>query len=284
VKQKQSGKRSLLEYVLGAAPALLGLLFLGFAVVTSDKVTKLGDLFPNPLSAGLFAVYGSVVLGMVTLIIWQLVRSAPKEELDTRKSKQQPESAPSRPNAEEAAAIEAELSISGPRRAFTRTRNRMNAEIERVKRSSYLNLAIGILFSIIALGILGYPLSSSHPAESKSFLELFERFAPRFSVGILIQIIGFFFLRLYVAGENEVHYIRNELTNLESRLIAYQVAAMSKDMIAMGYILKQFVRTERNFILKKNERTLYGVDEKYNDIREVLKDILGAIRTTSKKV
>jgi hypothetical protein len=56
------------------------------------------------------------------------------------------------------------------------------------------------------------------------WIELVEHFAPRFSVGILIQVIGFFFLRLYVAGEREAHYLRNELTNWEARLIAYSAA------------------------------------------------------------
>src|SRR5262249_49310427 len=110
-----------------------------------------------------------------------------------------------------------------------------------------------------------------------------ERFAPRFSVGILIQIDGFFFLRLYVTGENEIHYIRNEITNLESRLMAYHAAATEEDKTAMRDIVKQLVRTERNFKLKRGERTLYGTDETYNDMRQVLKDVAETVRATSRK-
>jgi hypothetical protein len=160
----------------------------------------------------------------------------------------------------------------------------MIEEAERIQRNGFLNLMIGILFSVIALGILGYPLFSTNTVpQDENWTGLFERFAPRFSVGILIQLIGFFFLRLYVAGENEVHYIRNEITNLESRLISYLAAAVGKDATAMRDIIKQLVRTERNFKLKKNEKTLYSTDETYNDMRQLLKDGVEAVRAKARK-
>jgi hypothetical protein len=159
----------------------------------------------------------------------------------------------------------------------------MIEEAERIQRNGFLNLMIGILFSVIALGILGYPLFSPNTVQDANWIGLFDRFAPRFSVGILIQLIGFFFLRLYVAGENEVHYIRNEITNLESRLISYLAAAVGKDSTAMRDIIKQLVRTERNFKLKKGERTLYSTDETYNDMRQLLKDGAEAVRAKVRK-
>jgi hypothetical protein len=194
---------------------------------------------------------------------------------------EEPERAPLSPK--EIAARERTRNLTSIRVAFTRNRRRMIEEAERIQRNGFLNLMIGILFSVIALGILGYPLFTSSAVQDTNWISLFERFAPRFSVGVLIQLIGFFFLRLCVAGESEVHYIRNEITNLESRLISYLAAAVSKDPTAMRDIIKQLVRTERNFKLKKGERTLYSTDETYNDIRQLLKDGAETVRAKVRK-
>ncbi len=92
-----------------------------------------------------------------------------------------------------------------------------------------------------------------------------------------MQVIGFFFLRLYVNGEREVHYLRNELTNWEARLIAFFAALGTKDNKAMHKNIVELSRLERNFKLKKGERSLYETDETYNDMRRLIVDALNAM-------
>jgi hypothetical protein len=182
------------------------------------------------------------------------------------------------PTPTELAVRERERNFSQIRIAFTRTRRRMIEETERIQRNGLLNLAIGILFSVVALGILGYPLlAKTETSTPDGWIQLFEHFAPRFSVGILVQAIGFFFLRLYVAGEREVHYLRNELTNWEARLIAYSAALATKDAKAMRDNIKELSRLERNLKLEKGERSLNETDETYNDMRQLITDAFNAL-------
>jgi uncharacterized membrane protein YedE/YeeE len=289
-------KSNRISSLLAIFPAVAGLIAGVVSLIVplqstfeKEQLARLFEFFSNPLSAGAVAVYSSVILAITTVIIYQLARSArsndrldARPELPSEKTPiDEPEQAPL--SAEERASRERARNLTGIRVAFTRNRRRMIEEAERIQRNGFLNLMIGILFSVIALGILGYPLFTTNAVQDTNWIGLFERFAPRFSVGILIQLIGFFFLRLYVAGENEVHYIRNEITNLESRLISYFAAAAGNDATAMRDIIKQLVRTERNFKLKKDERTLYSTDETYNDMRQLLKDGAEAVRAKARK-
>jgi hypothetical protein len=208
-------------------------------------------------------------------LCFRLVSTIGGDSKANRRRRRQRPNRPSIPlTAEERALRERDRHLFSIRTAFTRNRRRMINETERIQRTGFLNLMIGILFSVVALGVLGYPLLAPNTTPAADWINIVERFAPRMSVGVLIQLIGFFFLRPYVAGENELHYIRNEITNLESRSIGYNAAAVNNDKTAMKDVVAQLVRTERNFKLKKDERTLYRVDETYNDLGELLKEAM----------
>jgi hypothetical protein len=66
-------------------------------------------------------------------------------------------------------------------------------------------------------------------------------------------------------------------------MIAYHVGAIGKDTIALRDIIKQLVRTERNFILKKGERSLYESDSTYNDVGGLVKAAVELVRKKSNK-
>jgi hypothetical protein len=265
-----AGLLSVLAAMVGAAVAILD---------TSRQVTsEFGD------SIGTIVAYAAVTLAITAVVISQLVRSSRdiSEKLSEDGKPLVDKAGPAQPRPpltkEEIAEREHRQHVIGVRTTFFRNRRRMSLETERIQRNGFLNLTIGILFSVISLGVLGYPLVAGNPTPASEWITLFERFAPRFSVGILIQLIGFFFLRLYVAGENEVHYIRNEITNVELREIAYHAAVLSGNRVTMVHLITEFSRTERNFKLKKGERALYSTDTTYNDMRQVLKDAFDFVR------
>jgi hypothetical protein len=260
----------------------------------SERATFIQDFLWNPASSSALVAYLTFIICISTIILYQLARSA-SAITNNERSRVAEEGAESRaPEApdevlsdKERAEYENKLQLNRIRFAFTRNRRRMSEEIVRIQRNGFLNLSIGVLFSVVALGILGYPLFMGGDAAAPDWIGFVERFVPRLSVGILVQFIGFFFLRLYVAGENEVHYIRNEITNLESKMIAYHIGAVRKDAVALRDIMKQLVRTERNFILKKGERSLYELDPTYNDIAGLTKaasDLLRKKAQTSNAV
>lgn len=158
---------------------------------------------------------------------------------------------------------------------FNAFMKRMNEERDRLRSNSRANLIWGIIFAGIALGILGYPLVVEYSYEAKSTLSLFSHFLPRTSLGVLLAVISFFFLRIYAAIEQDLKHNKNEITNIEARIMALSVSMAAKDSQSLREVVKSFAMTERNFILKKNEHTVASeVDNKYNDMKELTTDVL----------
>jgi len=228
---------------------------------TLDWSSFINDFLWNPLSSSAVAAWLAGIAAIGTLVIYQVATGASLSADDShavpeeRANSTGPEHGP-KLSEEEKRQLDSQRQLDRIRFAFTRNRRRMTDEIARVQRNAFLNLSIGILFSLVA---------------------------PRFSVGVLVQLIDFFFLRLYVSSEREIHYIRNEITNIESRMIAYHIAAVGKDQTALRDVTKQLVRTERNFRLRKGEHSLYEVDTSYNDVGELLGRLAGSFGKVSSK-
>ncbi len=294
-----SAGRFRVEVAIAVIPAAIGLsVGIGSAVIasrnilTEDNIVKVKDFLLNPLTAGFAAVYLASLIGILSFALFLLVRTGERRIRDTSSvsngNQASPLIAPENQEEEklsalERAQLERDRSLSQARFAFSRTRRRMALETDRIQRNSLLNLVIGILFSGIALGILGYPLFTTSEAKVDGWIGLIEKFAPRISVGVLVQLIGFFFLRLYVTGEREVNYIRNELTNWEARSASYFTSIALKDNAALRDTLRQLIRTERNFLLKKGERSLYDTDITYNDLNHLVSEIKPSPKAKPKK-
>ena len=284
-------KRDLTSRLVATIPAVTAIAAGAISALQPENMEKIRTFLSNPLNVGVITVYAAVILAITTAILFQLVRSARISERQERATEppaepdriepDTPEPAPL--SAQERALVERSRYLSSVRVAFTRNRRRMIDETERIQRNGFLNLMIGILFSVVALGILGYPLFATNATPAADWMHVVERFAPRLSVGILIQLIGFFFLRLYVAGEHELRYIHNEITNLDSRLISYNAAAANNDKAGMKDFIAQLARTERNFKLKKGERTIHSIDDAYNDVGEIIKEALKTKQTNASK-
>lgn len=161
----------------------------------------------------------------------------------------------------------------------------------RIDAISRRNLGIGILFSSIALAVLAWPLVSitlysppePAPAELNSW-GLLRVYLPRFSVGLLLQFVGFFFLRLYVANELDLKHNKNEITNLEIKMMALQLAKEFNDASSKKEIMKSLAQTERNFILKKNEKSVSTEAlSEYNDLRGLLEKLVSKMPSAKDK-
>jgi hypothetical protein len=180
------------------------------------------------------------------------------------------------------------VDTSNPEALFKISRQRLLDEAVRIDRISRRNLGIGILFSSIALAVLAWPLVSavffplptSLSADANAWGVL-RTYLPRFSVGLLLQFVGFFFLRLYVANEVDLKHNKNEITNLEMKMMALQLAKEFDDAASKKEIMKSLAQTERNYILKKNERsvTTEALSE-YNDLRGLIEKLVSKIPGT----
>lgn len=120
-----------------------------------------------------------------------------------------------------------------------------------------VSLGIGILFCVFGMVILWYSFFYNPPQISGSFewLDLFRAYVPRSTLVILIQIVGFFFLKLYRSTLSELRYTQNEITNVEMKLIALR-ASVANESENLSEILNGLVKTDRNHIIEKGQTTV----------------------------
>lgn len=161
---------------------------------------------------------------------------------------------------------------------FQQTRRRLAQEIQDLAKRGNLNLILGILTTIAGLSVLAYtvfkaPTSMEAPA-------LLSHFVPRVSLAILIEVFAYFFLRLYKQSLVEIKYFQNELTNVESKHLALEVAMRVDDPTLRAKLAEVLSRTERNFILEKGQTTVDLERERisqrvYSRLASVVKEALG---------
>lgn len=137
---------------------------------------------------------------------------------------------------------------------FSRTLKRLYSEINALSRRGNLNLSIGILTTIIGLGILGYFVLEidSIPEDTMAFIA---HFIPRLSLVILIEVFAYFFLKLYKSSLAEIKYFQNEMTNVEAKLAAIKCSIMTSDTKSTSGVIQALSATERNAVLEKDQTT-----------------------------
>jgi hypothetical protein len=154
------------------------------------------------------------------------------------------------------------------------TRERLITEVDSLTRRGNLNLTIGSVTSLVAATIL-WMLIAKAPTEIKSDTFL-TYYAPRISVAIFIEVFSFFFLKLYKAGLADIKYYQNELTNLESRFLALELASLSSQSTDMPSLLRDLSSTDRNMILKAGDSTvdLERMKVEQQNLRSLVESIL----------
>ncbi|TCB49834.1 hypothetical protein E0H80_10490 [Acinetobacter sp. ANC 4779] len=154
--------------------------------------------------------------------------------------------------------------------------NRLSSENDRLNKQGNVNLFIGLVLSIIGLMVLGVAIHSS--PVSKDLTDLFINIFPRTIFVLLIELFSYFFLNLYKKSLDEIKYYQNEITNLEAKYLSLNIAQSTKNHKLISEILNELVKTERNFILEKDQSTIELEKERLhsntsNNTLEVIKDI-----------
>lgn len=138
---------------------------------------------------------------------------------------------------------------------FEKTSYRINDELIRLRKSANINLVIGSLSTTIAIFSLTYEVFFSE-INFKETVNLLSHYIPRISLVIFIEIFAFFFLKLYKTNLLEIKYFNNEKTNIDFKLITLKTALFQEDTKMIRLCLSELIKTERNFILKKDESTV----------------------------
>lgn len=160
---------------------------------------------------------------------------------------------------------------------FQHTRRRLGQEVQDLAKRGNLNLILGILTTIAGLSVLGYAVFN--PPATVAAPELLSHFVPRVSLVVLIEVFAYFFLRLYKQSLGEIKYFQNEITNIEAKHLALQVALRTDDPGLRSKIVESLAGTERNFILTKDQTTVDLERERlarstYASITDAIKDLL----------
>lgn len=136
----------------------------------------------------------------------------------------------------------------------TRMEQRLSREITDLARRGNVNLVLGMGTTVFGLYFLGSAVLNSPAALSGT--DLVMHFIPRLSFAVVIEVFAYFFLRLYKESLGEIKYFQNELTNLESRAIATQIAWQTNDSELLKQLALTLASTERNFVLERGQSTV----------------------------
>ncbi|WP_417735251.1 hypothetical protein [Rosistilla oblonga] len=125
------------------------------------------------------------------------------------------------------------------------SKRRLQIEIDALTRRSNINLIIGVITTLLAVGLLAFVVLSDK-VSSTDIASVLLHFLPRLSIVVFIETFSFFFLRLYKSGLADIKYYQNELTGIESRHLALE-AIISNQLPEQAHpILTQLVQTDRN--------------------------------------
>lgn len=140
-------------------------------------------------------------------------------------------------------------------RDFEILRQRLLEEVRALQRRANSNLAIGSITTLLAMSSLAFVVLRATP-DFHSTASVASYYLPRITFVIFIEVFAFFFLRLYKVSLDDIKFYQNELTNIESRLIALRAALVDENQGGLAKILGELAVTERNFVLKKGETTV----------------------------
>ena len=156
---------------------------------------------------------------------------------------------------------------------------RLTLEITSLTKRANINLIFGSLMTIVAMGSLAYFVFGSS-VNYKDIIDLLSYYIPRIAFIIFIEVFAYFFLKLYKSNLEDIKYYQNELTNIQSKIIALKSGMLLEDDSAIKSIIQSLSKTERNFILKKGESTV-DIEKSKLDV-EQFKEVLNFGRTLSK--
>ncbi len=118
-------------------------------------------------------------------------------------------------------------------------------------------MAYGIGATILAITVLIYVLFNAAAPDGASQIQSIFYYTSRLFLVLLVQGISIFFLNLYKTTLNNVLYISNEITNHESKRDSLAIALNGGSTETADSMLTSLANTERNFILKKGETSIF---------------------------
>lgn len=156
--------------------------------------------------------------------------------------------------------------------------DRLQKEITRLNRRGGVNLVVGTVMAVLGITCMAVIVLNSQPPTN--LMPYLLHMIPKVSFVLLVEIFAYFFLKLYKNGFEEVKFFQNEITNIESRVLAIKFIDNEKQPDLMKDIIVNLMSTERNFILEKGQSTVMLEKEKIS--KDEQNQILNLISSLNK--
>lgn len=184
--------------------------------------------------------------------------------------------------------IESEVFNKTSESRFRKTeRDRITSDIDQIigtyqtemaswRKNANVNLLIGLACAIVGIGVMWQTLVTLNfniDAGAPWKISDLYHFLARFGLVIIIESVAFFFLKLYREDRNMIRYLRNEITNLESKCLSLKAALSFGSTADITKVLQSLSATERNFLVKKGERVMSDITYENSEI--LLEKFLG---------
>lgn len=155
------------------------------------------------------------------------------------------------------------------RDVFTATHARLRQQIESLNRRANLNLIIGVLTTLLAVGLLAYMVLTV----SGSFVDmtsLMSYYVPRVATGVFIEVFSFFFLRLYKSNLAEVQYYQDQLTKLAAQQIALEAAHARPDIPTISAVVQSLAKGHDGAVVAPR---VNGAGEQLKPLTDLLQQV-----------
>ncbi|MFP5302985.1 hypothetical protein R2R70_17400 [Cobetia sp. SIMBA_158] len=160
--------------------------------------------------------------------------------------------------------IEDDSSLDKMRLLIKVMTSRLENEITQLSRRGDIYIIIGSVLTIAAgyilylsMGGLQYSGNDVRGVYALGFTkhELLVM-SVKISIVFFVEIFAFYYLRLYREIIKDVKYYRNEITNIEARLLALYAIDSSKQSEALNGLVDELSKVERNFVIDKKHTTV----------------------------
>ncbi|MDX1905496.1 MAG: hypothetical protein SF053_00570 [Bacteroidia bacterium] len=167
---------------------------------------------------------------------------------------------------------------------FFLIKQRLEKQLSIMTRDAQIHLFVGILMTLGGFLVI---LKIQNPSEDLDIQSIINRF----SLTILIEAVAVFFLQNYRLKSSAIRSYQNELTTIELREIAILASRKSRDQDPELYrtVMTALIHAERNFILRKGEKSALGeqpnqsVIEQVNALLGLLKQLENRLPSTPSK-
>lgn len=139
---------------------------------------------------------------------------------------------------------------------FYRTQKRLDEECNRLNRQAVLNLYLAFVMALILIIYIIISVFSFSSFNLRGWTGFLIHYIPRLISFASIITIFLYFIKLYKTNIIDVKYYQNELTNIEQKYLALEVAIANDNNEAVIEIIKDFSTTDRNVIITNDQKSL----------------------------